>query len=129
MGVISYGGYTVYSRNIGIDKNLFSAILNEYEGKYMNILLCCFILLGLFGSISCALLVLLFNITGQITAVNKQLLIVVAGKEAKPEALRALVASNKPPQKKLRGIANEKGKKKSPVNTDYTLVIGEKNGI
>lgn len=66
---------------------------------------------------------------GRLVDMNKQLMLLVAGKEAKPEALRALVASNKPPQKKLKGIANEKGKKESPVNTDYTLVIGEKNGL
>lgn len=62
---------------------------------------------------------------------NKQLMILVAGKEAKPEALRALVASEKPPQKNLGGIATGKmGKKgKKPLNTDYTLTVGGGNGV
>ncbi len=66
---------------------------------------------------------------GRLVDMNKQLMLLVAGKETKPETLRALVASNKPPQKKLKGIVNEKNKKKGSVNTDYTLVVGEKNGL
>ena len=87
------------------------------------------ILCGVLLLFSIALLFALLKSSSRIIEINKQLLIVVAGKEAKPEALRALVASNKPPQGKLKGIANEKGKKKSPVNTDYTLVVGGKNEL
>lgn len=60
---------------------------------------------------------------------NRQLMILVAGKEAKPEALRALVASNKPPQGKLGGIASgkkQKPKKSGTENTDYEMQIGVK---
>jgi len=84
----------------------------------------CLILLGIFGCISCGLLALLFNVVGQVTLINKQLLIFLAGKEAKPEALRALVASVKPPQGKLKGIANGKKKEDKPKNTNYTMEIG-----
>ena len=92
----------------------------------MSIMTGCLILLGIFGSISCGLLVLLFNVVGQVTLTNKQLLIFLAGKEMKPETLRALVASSKPPQGKLGGIADgkKKGKDGKPVNTNYTLEVG-----
>ena len=96
----------------------------------MSIMTGCLILLGIFGSISCGLLVLLFNVVGQVTLTNKQLLISLAGKEAKPETLRALVASNKPPQKPLPGIAGKKGKDdKKPKNTNYTMKLGVDNGL
>lgn len=73
-----------------------------------------FVLLGLLG-----------KAVKQITKLNNQLLIVVAGKDEKPEsALRALVALNKPPQGKLKGIADGKKDKKKPTNTDYTMSIG-----
>lgn len=90
----------------------------------MSIITGCLILLGIFGSISCGLLILLFNVVGQVTLTNKQLLIFLAGKEAKPEALRALVASAKPPQGKLKGIANEKMKGKKSKNTNFTFEVG-----
>lgn len=89
----------------------------------------CFILLGIFGSITCALVVLLFNVVGQISSVNKQLLISLTGRDGKPETLRALVASSKPPQGKLKGIATGSGEKKKKdeksKNTDYVLAVGE----
>lgn len=83
-------------------------------------------------SIFCGLLVLLTFVllfallksNSRIIETNKQLLILVAGRESKPEALRALVASAKPPQGKLRGIANEKKKDDKPKNTDYEMTIG-----
>ena len=62
--------------------------------------------------------------TGRITETNRQLMILAAGKEPKPEsALRALVVSSKPPQGKLKGIADGK-KDRKPANTDYTIAIG-----
>jgi len=61
--------------------------------------------------------------TGRVNETNKQLMILVAGKDAKPEALRALVASSKPPRKKLPGISGEK-KDDKPTNTNYTMEIG-----
>ena len=83
------------------------------------------ILLGIFGSVSLGLLVVLFNVVGQLTLTNKQLLIFLAGKEPKPEAaLRALVASAKPPRGKLKGIADGKEEAKKPTNTDYQMTIG-----
>ncbi len=66
---------------------------------------------------------------GRLADTNKQLMILAAGKEAKPETLRALVASQKPPQGKLKGIAIEPVKKKEPTNKDFTLNIGGTGGI
>lgn len=82
------------------------------------------VLLGLFVVAICFLMRLLNIAVHQITDTNKQLLIVVAGKDEKPETLRALVASNKPPQGKLKGIATDKKKDKKPENTDYTMQVG-----
>ena len=55
----------------------------------------------------------------------------MSGKEEKPEhALRALVASNNPPQGKLKGIATGKKKdEQNPANTNYALTIGETNAL
>ncbi|KKN55760.1 hypothetical protein LCGC14_0579090 [marine sediment metagenome] len=70
------------------------------------------------------LMVILLSVT-RITETNKQLMILVAGeKSAKPELLRALVASQKPPQKNLKGIASGKKKDKKPANSNYTLEVG-----
>ena len=66
---------------------------------------------------------------GRLDETNKQLLIVVAGKDGKPEALRALVASNRPPQKVIPGIANGKKKDNNPKNTDYTVEVGVDSGL
>jgi len=71
-----------------------------------------------------ALLIALLKSSNRIIEINKQLLVVVAGKDEKPEALRALVALNKPPQGKLKGIADGKKKDTKPTNTDYTMEIG-----
>lgn len=70
------------------------------------------------------------KVVNRLMEVNKQLILLTAGKEAKPEALRALVASEKPPQGKLRGIATGKKKdEKRPANTNYALTIGENNAL
>lgn len=61
---------------------------------------------------------------GRLNETNKQLLIVVAGKDEKPETLRALVASNKPPQKVIPGIAGGKKKDDKQRNTNYTMSVG-----
>ena len=65
----------------------------------------------------------------RLDATNKQLMLLVAGKEEKPATLSALVASQKPPQKNLKGIASGKKKDKKPANTNYTLEVGESNGL
>jgi len=83
-----------------------------------------FILAGMFGIFSYIILLILFKTVNRLAETNKQLLIVVAGKDQKPEALRALVASNKPPQGKLKGIADGGKKDKKPENTDYTMKVG-----
>lgn len=71
------------------------------------------------------LLLVQLKIVNRLTETNKQLLIIVAGQNQKPEALRALMASNKPPQGKLKGIADGKKKKEDkPKNTDYKMSIG-----
>lgn len=83
------------------------------------------LLAGLFGIFSYILLMILYKIVNRLAEVNKQLLIVVAGKDAKPDALRALVASSKPPQGKLKGIAGGgKKEKDKPKNTNYTMKVG-----
>jgi len=66
----------------------------------------------------------ILKLTSQLIEVNKQLLIVVAGKDSKPETLRALVASAKPPQGKLKGIAGGKKKDDKTKNTDYIMEVG-----
>ena len=71
-----------------------------------------------------ALLIALLKSSNRIIEINKQLLVVVAGKDEKPEALRALVALNKPPRGKLKGIADGKKEGKKPANIDYTVAIG-----
>jgi len=84
-------------------------------------------LLSIFAGVlvlfSIALLIALLTSTNRIIEINKQLMIIVAGKDAKPETLRALVASSKPPQGKIKGIATGK-KEKKPDNIDYTLSVG-----
>lgn len=82
------------------------------------------ILAGLFGIFSYVLLMVLLKVVNRLAEVNKQLLFLVAGKEGKPEALRALVASAKPPQGKLRGIATKKEKENKSANTNYTISLG-----
>ena len=83
---------------------------------------------GILVLFSTALLIALLKSTSRIIEVNKQLLIVVAGRDDKPESLRALVASNKPPQKPLKGIATGK-KSEKPANTDYVMEIGVGDGL
>ena len=79
---------------------------------------------GVLVLFSIALLIALLKSSNRIIEINKQLLLVVAGKDEKPETLRALVASNKPPQKVIPGIAGNKTKDGKPKNTDYTMEIG-----
>jgi len=83
------------------------------------------LLSGLFGIFSYILLMILLKVINRLAEVNKQLLIVVAGQNEKPEALRALVASDRPPKKNIPGIADGKKKKDAGTkNTDYTMEIG-----
>lgn len=75
------------------------------------------------------LVMALLQTVKRLTETNKQLLILVAGLGGKPEAtgsvLRALVASEKSPQGKLRGIADKKkDKKPKSTNTDYEMTVG-----
>ena len=81
-------------------------------------------LIGLLAIIAISHLVVELKVVNRLVEVNKQLLIVVAGKEAKPEALRALVASARQPKKNLPGISGPKKDDKGPKNTNYTLEIG-----
>ena len=59
----------------------------------------------------------------RIIDMNKKLMILAMGREKNIDGLRALVASEKPPQGKLRGIATSK-KEDKPKNTDYTMQVG-----
>lgn len=79
------------------------------------------------GVLSYILVLLLtqLKIVNRLTETNKQLLIIVAGKEPKPEsALRALIASDNPPRGKLPGIAEKKKKDDKPKNIDYVMELG-----
>lgn len=82
------------------------------------------IVVGLFAIFSYVLMMVLLKVVNQLTVVNKTLLLLVAGKDGKPETLRALVASERPPQGKLQGIANKGKKEDKPKNMNYTLEIG-----
>lgn len=82
------------------------------------------ILAGIFGIFLVVLSLLLLKVVNRVTETNKHLMIIVAGKDDKPETLRALVASNKPPKKNLPGIAGKKDGDKKPANTDYKMSIG-----
>ena len=82
------------------------------------------IIIGVVAILAISHLLAMLKIINHLAEVNKRLLIVVAGKDEKPEALRALVALNKPPQGKLKGIADGKKEDKKPTNTDYVLEIG-----
>ena len=84
-----------------------------------------YLILGLFGFFLSVFSVILFKVIGRLTETNKQLMILVAGKEPKPEsALRALVTASKPPKKNIPGIADDKKKDKGPKNSNYTMEIG-----
>ena len=83
------------------------------------------ILVGMFGIFLVVFSLLLLKVVNRVTETNKQLLIIVAGKGEKPEsALRALVASQKSPWGKLRGIAVEEKKDEKLKNSNYTMKIG-----
>ena len=90
-----------------------------------------YLILGLFGFFLSVFSVILFKVIGRLVETNKQLLIVVAGRDEKPEVLRALVASNQPSRKNLAGIAGtQKGKndKSKSTNQNYTMKVGVNNG-
>lgn len=88
------------------------------------------ILAGFLVVQSFVILELFRQAVNRLAEVNKQLLIAAVGKEDKPETLRALVASAKPPQGKLPGIADKKKtKKEESKNTNYTMEIGVTNGV
>lgn len=83
------------------------------------------ILAGLFGIVLGVFFLILLKVVNRLTETNKQLLIVVAGKDGKVESLRALVASAKLPKKTIPGITGKKNKEnKKPENTDYKMSIG-----
>jgi hypothetical protein len=94
------------------------------------------ILLPVIGIISAAVLVLVYFLlsallkaVAHINRVNSQLLLVIAGKEQKPETLRALVASERRPTKDLSGVAagikEDKKKKETETNNkDYSMSVG-----
>jgi len=71
----------------------------------------------------------LITVVNRTTEINKQLLLVIAGKEDKPEMLRALVAQDRQPSKPLAGVATGivKGKKEEKSkNQDYVISVGGK---
>lgn len=94
----------------------------------MNLMVLVLIIVaGLVVVIIAMLLGGLLNTIGRLQDTNRQLMLIVAGKEPKPEhALRALIASEKPPQGKLKGVATEK---KKPPNVNYALTVGGQHGM
>lgn len=82
------------------------------------------VLAGIFGIVLGVFFLILLKVVDRLTETNKQLLIIVAGKDGKVESMRALVASSKPPKKNLAGIAQKKGKDQKPANIDYKMSIG-----
>ena len=83
------------------------------------------VIIGVLALFAVALLVAELKVVNRLMDVNKQLILLVAGQEPKPEsALKALVALNRPPQGKLKGIANGKKDDKKPTNIDYQVKIG-----
>lgn len=90
----------------------------------MDILIIFGIFCGLLVLLAYILLFALLRSNERITETNKQLMILVAGKETKSDALRALVASAKPPQGKLEGIAPRKKKEEKSSNTDFAMKVG-----
>ena len=81
------------------------------------------ILCGILMLFCIVLLIALFQSTDRIIDMNKKLLILAMGREKNIDGLRALVASEKPPQSKLRGIATKK-KDDTLKNTDYQIQVG-----
>lgn len=70
------------------------------------------------------LLITLLKSSNRIMEMNKKLLILAMGREKNTDGLRALVASEKLPQGKLRGIATKKEDTNKSKNTDYQMTIG-----
>lgn len=87
-----------------------------------------FVLAGLSVLLVCILVIVLLSTTKRLVDTNRQLLIFIAGREKNTGGLGALVASEKPPQGKLVGIANKTLARKKDAdklkNTDYTMEIG-----
>ncbi len=96
----------------------------------MNVLIPWFMIAGGLLVLFVYILVMaLLQIVKRLTETNKQLLIIIAGFGGKPEVsgsvVRGLVASEKPPHGKLRGIADKKkDKKPKSTNTDYEMQVG-----
>ena len=62
------------------------------------------------------------RLTCQLVKTNEQLLVLFAAWKVGPDAARALIASSKPPQKPLPGIATDKPpEKKEGVTVEYNL--------
>lgn len=93
----------------------------------MTIFIWGLIIMGLLVLAVCLLTVALLNVVKQLTDMNKKLLILAMGREKNVDGLRALVASEKPPQGKLRGITTNDKKDPKPKNTGYTMQIGVDN--
>lgn len=89
----------------------------------MTIFIWGLIIIGVLVLAVCILTVALLNVVKQLTDMNKKLLILAMGREKNVDGLRALVASEKPPQGKLPGIATKK-KDDKPKNTDHVMSIG-----
>lgn len=81
------------------------------------------LLSAMLGIFSYILLVALLKVINRLAEVNKALLIFVAGKDGKVETLRALIASDRIPKKKVPGIV-EKGDPEKPKNVDYQMKVG-----
>lgn len=91
----------------------------------MNLVIWLIVLAGLLVLFVYILIAALLSVVKRLVDTNKQLFLLLAGRGEKSEpTLRALVASNKPPQGKLKGIATGGKKDDKPKNIDCTMEIG-----
>lgn len=90
----------------------------------MNIILFLSIFCGLLSLFCIFLLIELNKASYRIFDMNKKLMILAMGREKNTDGLRALVASNNPPQKVLKGIATGNKEDDKSKNTNYTVQVG-----
>lgn len=90
----------------------------------MEIILMLSIFCGVLVLFCTFLLIALDKASYRIQDMNKKLMILAMGRENNVDGLRALVASERPPQGKLQGIATKKKDEDKSKNTNYTMKVG-----
>lgn len=90
----------------------------------MEIILMLSIFCGVLVLFCTFLLIALDKASYRIQDMNKKLMILAMGRERNVDGLRALVASERPSQGKLQGIATKKKDEDKSKNTNYTMQVG-----